>query len=80
MLVWKNILIIEKESKEVLNLLRILRENEKSVLFANDELINILMKKFRELTFEKDRTFLALYLKNKGAALNGKYDKNGDQV
>lgn len=28
--------------------------------------------------FENDKTFLALYLKDKSASLNGEYDENND--
>lgn len=58
-------------------MLRRFRKTKKSVLFAKKR-INKDSKKKKFRTFEKDRTFLARYLKDKSAAIKEKYDENGD--
>ena len=55
---------MKEESNQISKFVKRLTENEKRVLFADSGLKNALIKKIRKSTFEKNRTFLALCLKN----------------
>ena len=55
-----------KENFERLkNLYKILKQNEESVLFANDQLTKQLIKKVKRSRYEKDSVFIDLYDKVK---------------
>ena len=72
--------MMNEKKKQVKKSLAKLREDEKSVLYANENVTNTLVKKLRKSTHPKDRTLLSLCLKLKNEKPDEKYTDKSEEV